>query len=156
MPLTASFRRFPAPQSPLGRLLNEPAYKAAFHRRLQGSNRFVVFFYRLGLLPLLGAGKSTMILTTLGRKSGQVRRFPIGYFRIDGEVYVLSGWGKNANWYKNLMAHPEPVLLQIGMKRFPVRAQVLTDAGEIRATLEQLIRESPVSAQRLFGWEPAT
>jgi len=156
MSATPSTRVFPAADSPLGRLLNDPAYKATFHRRLQGSNRFVVAFYRLGLLPLVGAGKTTMILTTLGRKSGQVRRFPIGYFRIGGEVYVISGWGKEANWYKNLEAHPEAASLQIGFHRFPVQAQVLADAGEIRATLERLIHESPGSAQRLFGWDPET
>ncbi len=145
---------FPSPESPLGRLLNDPAYKEAFHKRLQGSNRFVVAFYRLGLLPLLGAGKGTMILTTLGRKSGQVRRFPIGYFRIGGDVYIVSGWGKKANWYKNLQAHPEAISLQIGFERFPAKAQVLTDPAEIRATLERLVQESPESARRLFGWDP--
>ncbi len=149
-----SLHSFPSPESPLGRLLNDPAYKAAFHKRLQGSNRFVVAFYRLGLLPLLGAGKSIMVLTTLGRKSGQVRRFPIGYFRIGGEVYIVSGWGKEANWFKNLQAHPEAVSLQIGFERFPAQVQVLTDAVEIRAILERLIQESPENARRLFGWDP--
>ncbi len=145
---------FPAPYSPLGRLLADPAYKAAFHKRLQSSNRFVVAFYRLGLLPLLGAGRTTLVLTTLGRKSGQVRRFPLGYFRIGGEVYIISGWGREANWYKNLQAHPEAVSLQIGFDRFPAQARVLTGPGEIRSTLEQLIKESPAGAQRLFGWDP--
>jgi hypothetical protein len=82
-------RLFPTAESPLGRLLDDPEYKAAFHKRLQGSNRFVVFFYRIGLLPLLGAGKGTMLLITVGRKSGRIRSFPIGYFRIGGEALRL-------------------------------------------------------------------
>jgi hypothetical protein len=69
---------FPRPDTSLARILNDPAYKAAFHQRLKMSNRYVVAFYRLGLLPLLGAGKSTMLLITLGRKSRRLRRFPIG------------------------------------------------------------------------------
>ncbi len=153
-PIHTSTRIFPAPDSPLGRLLNEPSYKAAFHKRLQSSNRFVVAFYRLGLLPLLGAAKTTMLLITVGRKSGRIRSFPIGYFRIGGKVHIISGWGKEANWYKNLQAHPEAVSLQIGLRTFPVHAQVLADPGEIRSTIEQLIKESSVSAQRLFGWDP--
>jgi len=147
-------RVFPTAESPLGKLLNDPDYKAAFHKRLQSSNRFVITFYRFGLLSLMGADKTTMLLTTRGRKSGQIRRFPIGYFRVGGEVYVISAWAKGANWYKNLQAHPEEVSLQIGWRSFPARAEVLTDPGEIKLVIERLIAESPASARRLFGWDP--
>jgi deazaflavin-dependent oxidoreductase (nitroreductase family) len=149
-----SIRVFPTAESPLGKLLNDPEYKAAFHRRLQSSNRFVAAFYRIGLLPLMGAGKTTMLLTTRGRKSGQIRRFPIGYFRIGGENYVISAWAKGANWYKNLQAHPEAVTLQIGWHSLPARAEVLMNPVEIRSVIERLVTESPASAQRLFGWDP--
>src|SRR5512140_2919555 len=128
-------RSFPTPESPLGKLLYDPAYKAAFHRRLEGSNFWVVIFYRLGLLPLMGAAKSTMLLFTLGRKSGKVRVFPIGYFRIGGQIYVISAWAKGANWYKNIQAHPEAVTLQVGFRAFNANAQVLTDPAEVRATI---------------------
>ena len=147
-------RSFPTPESPLGKLLYDPEYKAAFHRRLQGSNFWVVIFYRLGLLPLLGAARSTMLLFTLGRKSGKVRIFPIGYFRIGGKIHVISAWAREANWYKNLQAHPQEATIQIGFRAFPVHADVLTDPAEIRATVEKLIQEDPKSAQRLFGWDP--
>lgn len=147
-------RVFPRPHTALARIIGDPISRAAFHQRLQLSNRFVVAFYRIGLLPLLGAGKTTMLLVTLGRKSRRIRRFPIGYWRIGGDVYVISGWGKDSNWYKNLQANPDDVSLQIGFRRFPVQAQVLKDRGEMRSTIERLIGESPASAQRLFGWDP--
>ena len=95
-------RAFPRPGTPLSQVIGDSEYREAFHRRLQASNRFVVAFYRIGLLPLLGAGKTTMLLTTRGRKSHRLRRFPVGYFRIGGDIHLLSGWGKRANWYKNL------------------------------------------------------
>ncbi len=145
---------FPKPGTVLAGVIGDPAYRKTFHQRLQSSNRFVVALYRIGILPLLGAGKSTMLLVTRGRKTQRLRRFPVGYFRIGGDVHLLSGWGKDSNWYKNLRANPAEVWLQIGFRTFPVCAQILEDPAEIRRTIECLILESPDSAQRLFGWDP--
>jgi deazaflavin-dependent oxidoreductase (nitroreductase family) len=117
-------------------------------------NRYVVAMYQVGLLPLLGAGKTMMILTTKGRNSGKRRSFPVGYFRIGGQIHLLSGWGKSANWYKNLNAHPDEVSLQIGFHRFPVRAVVLENPAEVTRTIELLVNESPSDAHRLIGWDP--
>ncbi len=149
-----SRRVFPLAGTPLATVIGDPAYRDAFHRRLQSMNKFVVTFYRIGLLPLLGMGKTTMLLTTRGRKSKQLRHFPVGYFRIGGQIHLVSGWGKRANWYKNIVANPEEVWLQIGSRRFPVRAHILQDPAEIRRTIETLVSESPSDAQRLFGWDP--
>ncbi len=145
---------FPRPGTVLAGVIGDPAYRKSFHQRLQSSNRFVVLLYRIGLLPLLGAGKSTMLLITRGRKTNRIRRFPVGYFRIDGNVYLLSGWGRDSNWYKNLRANPNEVQLQIGFRTFPVQAQILEDPAEIKRTIECLVIESPANAQRLFGWDP--
>ena len=95
-----------------------------------------------------------MLLTTKGMKSGKRRHFPVGYFRIGGVIHLLSGWGKDANWYKNLVANPDEVSIQVGFRRFAVRAQVLDDASEIRRTLERFVSESPSQARTLIGWEP--
>ena len=151
-----SRRVFPIAGTPLATVIGDPAPREAFRRRLQSTNKYVVAFYRIGLLPLLGAGKTMMLLTTRGRKSKQLRNFPVGYFRIGGEIHLVSGWGKGTNWYKNMMANPEEVSLQIGFRRFAVRADVLHDPDEIRRTLETFVSESPADAQRLFGWDPQT
>lgn len=150
----SSARVFPRPETSLAQVIGDRAYRDAFHRRLQGSNRFIVAFYRIGLLPLLGAGKTIMLLTTRGRKSHRLRRFPVGYFRIGGNIHLLSGWGKDSNWYKNLRANPDDVWLQIGFRNFPVTAQFIEDPAEIKRTIERIVSESPTSARRLFGWDP--
>ncbi len=147
-------RVFPISGTPLANVIGDPAHREAFHKRLQSMNKYVVALYRLGVLPLLGAGKTTMILTTRGRKSGQLRRFPVGYFRIAGKIHLLSGWGPGANWYKNILACPDDVSLQIGFRHAAVRADILTDPIEIRHTIETLVVESPADAHRLFGWDP--
>jgi deazaflavin-dependent oxidoreductase (nitroreductase family) len=66
--------------------------------------RLPIVLYRLGLGPIIG--KHILILTTIGRKTGKIRRTPIEYFRHDGQFFVMSGFGENAHWYKNLQAHP--------------------------------------------------
>jgi len=155
VPATQTSRRaYPVAGTPLAKVIGDPAHRKSFQKRLQSMNKYVVALYRLGVLPLLGTGKTTMILTTRGRTSGQLRRFPVGYFRIAGQIHLLSGWGADANWYKNILAHPDDVALQIGFQHMAVRANILQDPIEIKHIIETLVAESPTNAQRLFGWDP--
>ncbi len=149
-------RSFPLPGTSLYRLLNDHQFRRDFHARLKTWNPWVVVFYRMGILPLLGMSRTVMILTTRGRKSGRLRRTPIGYFLIGGEVHVISAWGRSASWYQNLRAHPDQVEIQIGLRRRKVRPEVLESPDEIRGTLERFTVESPKAAEYLFGWDPQT
>jgi proline iminopeptidase len=55
-------------------------------------------------------GAACLILHTIGRKSGETRKFPLIYGR-DGDDYVLvaskGGAPENPGWYRNLVAHPD-------------------------------------------------
>jgi deazaflavin-dependent oxidoreductase (nitroreductase family) len=154
-PAQSQPRVFPIPGTNLGRVLSEPEFRRAFHDKLKKYNPVIVALYRIGVLPLFGAARSIMILTTKGRKSGKSRQVPVGYFRIGGVSHLFSAWGKKANWYKNLTANPENVTIRIGWKKLPVRAWVLENPVEIQRTLEQFVTESPQQAHSLFGWDPA-
>ena len=74
-----------------------------------------VFLYRLtnGLIGGKMAGRSVLLLHTIGRKSGKSYITPTNYYR-DGENYVLvaSNWGKanNPAWFFNLMNRPETII----------------------------------------------
>src|SRR5215217_2287054 len=115
---TESGRRvFPLQGTMLYDMIFKPEFRQSFHGRIKFLNRLVVPLYRIGVLPLLGVGRSTLLLTTKGRTSGRMRHFPVGYHRIDGTVVVFSGWAKDANWYKNMMANPAEVYVQIGFQR---------------------------------------
>jgi deazaflavin-dependent oxidoreductase (nitroreductase family) len=113
-----------------------------------------VALYRFGILPLFIWSRTIMLLTTMGRRSGKSRDTPIGYFRIGGVIHLFSTWGKGSGWYKNLIASPGDVSIQIGLRRWPVYAQILTEPEEIQRTLDQFVTESPNQAQNLFGWQP--
>ncbi len=147
-------RKFPIEGTNLARILRDPRYRQAFHARLKQYNPIIVTLYRMGLLPLFGVSRMVMLLTTKGNKSGKPRSTPIGYFRIGGILYLFSAWGKGTGWYKNIAAHPDSIWIQIGLRRFPVCAEVVEEPADIRRTLEQFIEESPAQAKVLFGWEP--
>jgi deazaflavin-dependent oxidoreductase (nitroreductase family) len=73
-------------------------------------------------------GATTLLLTTRGRKSGQLRRTALIYGR-DGDDYLVVGSNggrpKHPNWYLNLSDDPE-VTLQVGPEVFPARARTAT------------------------------
>jgi deazaflavin-dependent oxidoreductase (nitroreductase family) len=84
-------------------------------------------------------GAPTLLLTTLGRRSGQPRRQALIYGRDGGNyVVVASKGGAPANplWYENLVAHPQ-VRLQVKDEKFTARARDATP--EERPRLWQLM-----------------
>jgi len=147
-------RVFPLPETNLYKLISDPEFKKTFHARVKQGNRWLAPLYKWKVLPLLGFGKQIMLLTTRGRKSQKMRNTPIGYFRIDDTIYVFSGWGKEANWYKNMVVCPEEVYLQIGFRQFHALAEVVEDPQELKQIIEQLVLQDPTGARILMGWDP--
>ncbi len=75
-----------------------------------------------------------LLLTTVGRKSGQERTVPLGYLRdADRLVLVGSNGGKDVDpgWVWNLRANPTAVA-QLGRRRFWVRAEQAGPEDEAR------------------------
>jgi len=87
-----------------------------------------------GLLP-------TLLLTTTGRKSGELRALPLIYGTA-GESYVVvaskGGMPDHPLWYRNLEATPE-CELRVGAKRVTARAR--TAEGDERERLWQQMAE---------------
>jgi deazaflavin-dependent oxidoreductase (nitroreductase family) len=147
-------RKFPLRTTNLYKILSDPGYRQSFNARLRQSNRFIAQLYKVGVLPLLGMSKQIMVLTTRGRKSNEMRDTPIGYFRLDGVIHVFSGWGKRANWYKNMLACPDDVYIRAGLHRFQARPEVLDDARQKKLALQKLAEQDPHGAKVLMGWDP--
>jgi deazaflavin-dependent oxidoreductase (nitroreductase family) len=72
------------------------------------------------------AGKSMLLLETIGAKSHQPRINPVGYMK-EGDAFVViaskGGAHTNPDWYHNILAHPE-VWLEVGTERFRAHATV--------------------------------
>jgi deazaflavin-dependent oxidoreductase (nitroreductase family) len=71
-------------------------------------------------------GAPTLLLTTVGRRSGEPRTTPLIYGRT-GEDYVIvaskGGADEPPGWYENLRANPE-VEVQVMADRFTAQARV--------------------------------
>jgi len=83
-----------------------------------------------GLLP-------TLLLTTIGRRSGQPIVMPLIYGEVGGKYVVVASKGgapTHPGWYLNLAARPA-VEVQVGAQRF--RAAARTATGEERSRLWQ-------------------
>ena len=90
-----------------------------------------------GALPCL-------LLTTVGRRSGEKRTSPLVYGTV-GAAYIIIGSKGGAEthprWYLNLRANPA-VEVQVGRDQFPARARVAT--GKERAQIwEQMVKIYP-------------
>jgi deazaflavin-dependent oxidoreductase (nitroreductase family) len=80
-------------------------------------------------------GRTLLLLTTTGAKSGDKRTHPLAFTR-DGEDYVViaskGGAPTNPAWYHNLVANPF-VTVEVGMEQFEATARVAR--GEERERL---------------------
>ncbi|HYB98463.1 MAG TPA: nitroreductase family deazaflavin-dependent oxidoreductase [Candidatus Limnocylindrales bacterium] len=89
-------------------------------------------------------GTSCLILRTKGRKSGEVRKFPLCYGR-DGNDYVVvaskGGYPDHPGWYKNLLAHPD-VEIQVFDRVIPVTART-GSAEDKKRVWPQMVRMWP-------------
>jgi deazaflavin-dependent oxidoreductase (nitroreductase family) len=70
------------------------------------------------------AGRTLLLLTTTGAKTGRLLTKPLGFTR-DGDRYVViaskGGAPTNPAWYHNLIADPR-VTVEVGDERFEARA----------------------------------
>ncbi|HEY3998387.1 MAG TPA: nitroreductase family deazaflavin-dependent oxidoreductase [Candidatus Xenobia bacterium] len=76
------------------------------------------------------AGFPLLILTVIGRKSGQAREVPLVYFEDGGHVYIIAskgGYPEHPIWFDNLVAHPD-VTIERGTDKYKARAVILEGA----------------------------
>ena len=82
-------------------------------------------------------GMNLLVLTTIGRKSGEPRTNPLAWFPgPDGSwLVVASAGGATANpaWYLNLAAHPDQVTVELAGRKVAVTAEQLNGAERDQA-----------------------
>ncbi len=81
-----------------------------------------------GVLP-------TLLLTTIGRKSGEPRMLPLLYQKVDAGFVVIGSKGgapKHPAWYLNLLEKPD-CEIRVGRDYYKVKARLAE--GEERAEL---------------------
>ncbi|HTX91119.1 MAG TPA: nitroreductase family deazaflavin-dependent oxidoreductase [Anaerolineales bacterium] len=80
------------------------------------------------------AGRTLLLLHTIGSKSKQERVNPVAYVK-DGERFVViaskGGAPTNPAWYHNLVANPL-ITVEVGKEKFKVRAAVAAEPERSR------------------------
>jgi len=108
--------------------------------------RSQVYLYRRSGGKILGTigGMPLLLLTSVGRKSGEQHVTPVMYIR-DGESYIVtasnSGAEKNPAWFWNLKAHPQTTI-EVGDKTLSVTARQASPDEKARLWA-QLVQQAP-------------
>jgi len=100
--------------------------------------------YALGLSPLVG--RSVLLLTTFGRKTGRLRVTPLVYEKLGDTFIVASARGSSADWFHNILANPK-VRVRVGRRQFDAIAEVTADPEKIADYLQRQIERNP----KMFG-----
>jgi deazaflavin-dependent oxidoreductase (nitroreductase family) len=133
--------------------VDKPEVEAALRQGFRTFNRFMFFQWRLGLGPLLNIWPPVlgryMVIGHRGRKSGLLRRTPVNYAIVDGDIYCTAGFGAGTDWYRNLQANPEAeIWLHYGC--WHAHATDVSEADNRMAILRQVLIGSGFAA-RLMG-----
>ncbi|MGI9285832.1 MAG: nitroreductase/quinone reductase family protein [Pseudomonadales bacterium] len=103
----------------------------------QNFGKFHTWLYRISgglILGSVGSGRKILLLTTLGRKSGQQRTTPLVYMAHDEQCVIYGSNGGRENppaWLLNLQAEPNATI-EIGRKKIPVQANIAEDEQRSR------------------------
>ena len=134
----------------------DPENRKKSLRRWSLANRYLVVpLYRVGLLPLLGFGGTFLLLYTVGRRSGRQRITPLEYRRMEDAIYIVSGRGRRADWYRNMRANPSEVVVRVGFRRLKPEITLIEDDADKEGFLTWYVTEFPQAASLLFGWDKA-
>ncbi len=97
--------------------------------------------------PLHGMLSSSMMLITVtGRKSGKKYTLPVGYYRENGYLWVITS--RDRTWWKNLKNGAEVLLL---LKRQPVTgfAEPELDTHSVEGLLCEYLKHIPQGARSM-------
>ncbi len=96
-----------------------------------------------------------LVLTTIGRKTGELRRTPLAYIP-DGEgnwliIAAYAGAVNNPAWYHNIAAHPDRVRIELDGRTHDVTVEELHGPQRERAW-----RQIVAANDRFAGYQQKT
>ena len=112
--------------------------KTIYHR-MRSLNTRMAANYRRGI----GPRRVVLLLTTIGRKSGLLRVTPLQFEQVDGDFYIASARGQDADWFKNVLANPN-VRVQVQDREFDAIAEPVTDPLRIADFIELRLSRHPL------------
>lgn len=107
-------------------------------------NGFMSWVLRSPFHGLLSKGM--MLITVTGRKTGRKYTTPVGFFREDGYLWVLTS--RNRTWWKNLQGGA-PVSLLLQREPVSATAEPQLEAKTVELLLCEYIRHIPQAARSM-------
>ena len=105
---------------------------------------------------VIGRGRGprgvVLLLTTIGRKSGQPRVTPLQYEEDQGVIYVASARGPHADWFRNIQVDPR-VKVQIAKREFEGLAEPIVDPARIAGFLLLRLKRHPIMMRAMLAVE---
>ena len=80
------------------------------------------------------AGKTLLLLHTIGAKSGQERINPVAYVADGDRLVIIASKGgapTHPDWYYNILAHPL-VTVEVGTEQFQAQAAITSEPERTR------------------------
>ena len=107
-------------------------------------NTFMSWILRSPLHGMLSDGM--MLITFTGRITGKQYTTPVGYYRENGNLWVLTS--RNRTWWKNLKSGADVSLL---LRRKPVNAfaEPELDPQSVEARMPEYLRHVPQAAKSM-------
>ena len=106
-------------------------------------NDFVKFFLRTPLHIFMG---DTMLITVKGRKTGREYSTPVGFYRENDRLWVLSS--RDRTWWRNLRGGANVQLLLKG-RNLSGHAKIVADESEVKKQIADYIQHVPMAARGL-------
>jgi deazaflavin-dependent oxidoreductase (nitroreductase family) len=96
-------------------------------------------------------GHRCLMITHRGRKTGSLRQTVLEVVHYDSstqECIVMSGYGTQSDWYRNIQVHPVAEV-QVGRQSYLPQQRMLS-AEETRTRLEEYQRDHPLLFRELM------
>lgn len=106
-------------------------------------NDFVKFFLRTPLHLLMG---NTMLITVTGCKTGNRYTTPVGYYREDGYLWVITN--RDRTWWRNLKDGAN-VTLHLHGKDVTGFAEVVLNEDAFGKQIREYVKHIPMSVRAL-------
>lgn len=122
----------------------------------KAGNRFMVLFFRLGLGNMGNRPETSqvMVLSHRGRKSGLLRRTPVNFAVVDGDIYCTAAFGSRADWYRNIQADPNVELWLPNARYAGVAEEVPGDDPRRNDLMRAVLIASGFAAPLFAGVNP--
>jgi len=133
-----------------------PEMEVKMRQSFKQFNKYMLLMWRLGLGPWIniwpeGIGR-IMVIIHKGRVTGRMRHTPVNYTIIDGDIYCTAGFGKVADWYKNMLKDPN-VEIWLPDGWWAGTAEDISDIGDRIKLMREVLIASGFAAP-MVGIEP--